>query len=233
MQHIYCISGLGADHRIFQKLKIENAELHFIHWELPHEKDDMRSYALRLAKQISHSEIILMGVSFGGMLATEITRFYSKANTNGAAVKDVSAPWPLEIKKTILVSSCKSRDEFPNLMRLVSRLRLHKAIPYNIVLHNTTLNRFVFDLKSKEEELYLKRLMLEQNDARLIKRSVNIIMRWKNALPNKMVHIHGTADRLLTPANITPDYWIEGGGHFMVWNKATEISGIINSVLKS
>jgi pimeloyl-ACP methyl ester carboxylesterase len=224
MHHVYCISGLGADHRLFKKLKIENAELHFIHWELPDENDDMHSYALKLARQISHPEIILIGVSFGGMLATEINRFFTQPNV---------ADLPVTIKKTILVSSCKNRIEFPKLMLLAAKLRLHKAVPYNLVLRNNALNRFAFDLKSKEEELYLKRMMLRENDVRFIKRSIDIIFKWQSDSPGNLVHIHGTGDRLLTPGNIKADHWIEGGGHFMVWNRAAEISNIINEILKS
>lgn len=231
MHHIYCISGLGADHRIFQKLKIENATLHFIKWELPGKNDDMRSYALKLAKQIKHPEIVLVGVSFGGMLSTEIAGFYKKAKQDESVILKSSLPWPVVIKKTILVSSCKSNIEFPSFMKLTARLGLHKTVPYKIVLQSNMLNRFLFDLKSEEEELYMKRLMLRENGVELIKRSVNIIMGWKNETYSELIHIHGTDDRLLTPANVKADYWISDGGHFMVWNRAKEVSKIINEVL--
>jgi pimeloyl-ACP methyl ester carboxylesterase len=229
MHHIYCISGLGADHRIFQKLKIENAELHFIAWELPANNDTMRSYALKLAKQIKHDNIVLLGVSFGGMLATEINRYYQEIK------KGVAEPQPLlnssvVITKTILVSSCKTNNEFPGLMQLAGRIKFHKAVPYQLVLRNKALNRFMFDLRSNEEELYLKRLMLKQNNVALIKRSIHLILTWKAATPGSIVHIHGLSDRLLTPQKIKADYWIEDGGHFMVWNKADEVSAILNNV---
>jgi hypothetical protein len=46
------------------------------------------------------------------------------------------------------------------------------------------------------------------------------------------VHIHGTADRLFPPKKLTPDYWIKGGGHFMVWNRAEEVSEILKEVIE-
>ena len=232
MHHIYCISGLGADKRIFQKLRIENAQLHFIEWELPELHDTMHTYALRLARQIVHDNIILMGVSFGGMLATEINRHYINSRNGNKAMPQETLNESLVIKKTILISSCKTNAEFPSLMQLAGKMRLHKAMPYNLVLRNSVLNRFVFDLRSQDEELYLKRLMLQENNVALIKRSIHIILSWKAAPPEQLVHIHGSADRLLTPGKIKADYWVKGGGHFMVWNKAEEISAILNTLLR-
>jgi pimeloyl-ACP methyl ester carboxylesterase len=226
MHHIYCISGLGADQRIFQKLKIENAELHFIHWEMPDADDSMRSYAIKLARQIKHENVILVGVSYGGMLASEI-------NAYQAASANTPAQLPFHVEKTILISSCKHNGEFPAGLKWASRLNIHKAVPYRMILRSNILNRFVFDLRSKEEELYMKRMMLKDNELEFIKRSIRIILKWeKKECGNGLLHIHGNKDRLITPGNIHADYWIRDGGHFMVWNKADEISRIINGLLK-
>jgi len=45
------------------------------------------------------------------------------------------------------------------------------------------------------------------------------------------VHIHGDQDRIFPIKNIKPDYVIKGGTHMMVWNRADEISAIINGLL--
>lgn len=224
MHHIYCISGLGADYRIFQKLQVKDAEMHFIHWEMPGANDTMRSYALKLAKQIKHSEIILIGMSYGGMLATEISSHF---NNTG----DGKDPGGFTIKKTILVSSCKCRDEFPGLLTLAGRMRIHRAVPYRLVLRNNFLNRFVFDPDSNKAELQLKRTMLKDLQVNFIRRSLNMIMNWKNVPAAGVVHIHGTRDKLLTPKNVKADFWIDGGGHFMVWNRAADISRIISQII--
>lgn len=221
MHHIYCISGLGADHRLFQNLQISNAELHAIEWEIPSAEDTMTSYALKLAKQIKHDKIILMGVSFGGMLVTEITAHLAELDKR------------VEIEQTIVVSSCKSHLELPRLMRFAGKIRIHKLAPYHFILRNNSLNRIAFSMQSREEELYLKRQMLESSNIEYIKRAINIILRWKaGAIPSNIVHIHGSKDRLLTPALVKADYWIKDAGHFMVWNKAEEISIILNKLLE-
>jgi hypothetical protein len=222
MHHIYCFSGLGADHRLFDNLQIDNAILHPIYWELPDQTDTMRSYAFKLANQIKHRHIILLGVSFGGMLVSEIV-----ANQEHFKSK-------FTIEKSFVISSCKTHRELPKLMRLAGKLRVHRLAPYHSILRNHRMNRIAFSLESKEEELVVKRQMLENSNIEYIKRSINIILSWKSlSAPEEITHIHGTKDRLLRPSTVKCSHWITNGGHFMVWNRAEEISIIINKTLSS
>lgn len=210
-QHIYCIAGLGADFRIFANLRLHNVELHPIEWLMPEPGETLAAFAGRLSQQIQHPNPILLGVSFGGMLATEISR-------------------QLPVHKTIIVSSCKARRELPAYMRAAGRLRLHKVIPYWWVTQSKVLNRFIFDTRSNAEDLYLKKMMLQQTHVLFIRRCVDMILGWQqNSNADHVVHIHGSHDKLLLPGTVNATHWIEGGGHFMIWNMAAEISRLINS----
>lgn len=61
-----------------------------------------------------------------------------------------------------------------------------------------------------------------------------MILNWQNkVIPDGLVHIHGNRDRLLIPTTIKSNYWVKGGGHFMVWNMAEEVSDIINRNLQT
>jgi pimeloyl-ACP methyl ester carboxylesterase len=212
-KHIYCISGLGADFRIFSKLEIPGAILHPIGWEMPNQQDDMCSFAAKLSKQIQHPNPILLGVSFGGMLTTEIAKI-------------------VPIEKAIIVSSCKTRKELPWYMRSAGKVGLHKVVPYGLITQNQLLSRFIFDTRSRQEELYLKQMMLKQTQAEFIKRSVDMIVNWQNSnYPENLCHIHGSTDKLLLPGFIKPHYWVKGGGHFMIWNRADEVSRLIQQEL--
>lgn len=213
MQHIYCFSGLGADFRIFSKIKVADAILHPIEWQMPEASDTLASFAQKLSSQVIHSDPVLLGVSFGGMLATEMAK-------------------TLSVKKVIIVSSCKVRAELPAYMRAAGRVGLHKALPFWAVTQNKHLNRLIFDTRSREEELYLKRMMLADTNIQFIKRSVNMILNWRNTeKPSSLVHIHGDSDKLLLPGPVHPDYWVKNGGHFMIWNMADQISEILNDEL--
>lgn len=212
-KHIYCISGLGADFRIFSKLEIPGVILHPIVWQMPEKEDDMRSFAVKLSRQIQHPNPILLGVSFGGMLTTEIAK-------------------AMPVEKAIIVSSCKTKQELPMYMRAAGKVGLHKAVPYGLVTQNRLLSRFIFDTRSRQEELYLKQMMLKQTQVEFIKRSVNIILNWQNkSYPENLCHIHGSTDKLLLSGSVKPHYWVKGGGHFMIWNMAEEISNLIQKEL--
>ena len=74
MKKIYCISGLGADERAFSKLNIKGFELKVIRWLMPIKDETLPEYASRMRQDIDDDNPILMGLSFGGMLCTEIAK---------------------------------------------------------------------------------------------------------------------------------------------------------------
>lgn len=70
---VYCISGVGADHRAFQRLNIPDHELIAVPWIEPLSNESLSSYANRLGASIDTKEpFALLGLSFGGMLAAEM-----------------------------------------------------------------------------------------------------------------------------------------------------------------
>jgi pimeloyl-ACP methyl ester carboxylesterase len=215
LQPVYCIAGLGADFRIFENLRIPNATLYPIAWKEPLHNESLPDYAKRLSSQILHEDAILLGVSFGGMIATEISKHKP-------------------IKQTIIISSCKSNRELPYYLRLAGMMRLHQVVPYWVVTRSSTLNRIIFDTRSEREELLLKQLMLKHSNPTWLKRFVNMILKWQNTeIPAGIFHIHGRNDRLLLPGKVNANAWLPDGGHFMIWNKAAEISRIIEKQIQA
>ena len=95
MQTIYCISGLGADEGVFQYLDLSFVKPVFINWISPLKNETLSAYALRLQQKFIHEESpVIVGLSLGGMVATEI------AKSNPSA-------------KVIIVSSAKTKKEIP------------------------------------------------------------------------------------------------------------------------
>lgn len=214
MHHVYCISGLGADFRIFQQLTLHNTVLHPIEWVMPEVAETLPQYAARLATQIKHPKPVLLGVSFGGMLATEISRL-------------------IPVQQTIVVSSCKCREELPLWMRTAGTLQLHKLVPYWMVTQFSSLNKYIFDTQSKAEDLYIKQMMLKDTHHQFVKRAVHMILTWQGQAPaENIVHIHGKADKLLLPKKVQANYWLNNAGHFMIWNRAADVSQYIKAVLE-
>ena len=69
---IYLIPGQGADHRLFDSLKVDKAfTVKHIKYSTPSKNMTMEEYAKELSAQIdTTSPFILVGVSLGGMLST-------------------------------------------------------------------------------------------------------------------------------------------------------------------
>jgi len=212
---IYLISGLGADASVFQRLDFKQCETRFIQWIDPKQNETITDYAFRLSKQIDTHKPILIGVSFGGMLAVEIAKI-------------------IDCQKVILISSAKTKKETPLLYRLFGRLGLHRLIPVRLLKHANVLTYFFFGMKTKAEKELLKGI-LDATDPVFLKWAMDAIVHWQNeALVPGLVHLHGDKDRILPIKNISAaDFTILNGGHLMTFCQASEINDILEVFLNS
>jgi hypothetical protein len=210
---IYLISGLGADRTLFRNLKFgKGVNIHYLDWIIPNAKESLRAYALRMAERIDTSRTFcILGLSFGGMLATEI-----------ASV--------LEPHKTILISSISSINGLPWYYRFAGRLGINKLIP---AVKPNSVPRFIssfFGVETKDEGLFFNQLM-RRTDPHFSKWAIDSILKWdRTESPPGIVRIHGGKDRVLPIRDAKVDYLIHDGGHFMIFNRAVRISGILTEV---
>ena len=213
MATIYLISGLGADARVFQRLDFKHFETRIIQWIDPKPNETLAGYALRLSMQIDTHKPILIGVSFGGMLAVEISQI-------------------IDCQKIILISSAKNSREIPSIYRLFGRLGLHRLIPVRLLKHANMLTYFFFGMKTKAEKELLKGI-LDATDPVFLKWAMDAIVHWQNeALVPGLVHLHGDNDRILPIKNISAaDFTILNGGHLMTFCQASEINDKLDVLL--
>lgn len=212
MKMIYCISGLGADERAFSKLRIDGYDLKVIQWLIPADKETIEEYAARMRAEITGSNPILMGLSFGGMICTEIAK-------------------QIPVEKIIIISSIKSSAELPLWMRTVAKLRLNKMIPLRSSRFTEPLQNIMLGVVSEEEKKiaseYRKKVNLNYT-----KWAVHQALNWKNEWEHPAVfHIHGDKDHMFPIKNIKPTFTIKNAGHFMIMNRAADVSRCINSIL--
>lgn len=82
--NVYFISGLGVDERAFKNIILpENYSVHNIRWIELLEKESLESYSTRLIAQIDQQKpFALVGLSFGGMIAAEISNQIPVNKTN-------------------------------------------------------------------------------------------------------------------------------------------------------
>lgn len=214
MKTIYCISGLGADEKAFSKLRIKGFELKIIHWLMPQPAESLEHYAGRMRMGIKEEEPILMGLSFGGMVCIEIAK-------------------QIPVKKIILISSIRSAKELPIWMKTVAALKLHKVIPLKSTkLTEPLQNRFLG--VTNEEDRTVAANYRRTVDNTYINWAVNQALNWKNNWQHPDIyHIHGDDDKIFPIKNIKANYTIKNGGHFMIMNRADEVSNCINHILES
>ena len=212
MRHIYLFSGLGVDHRAFQNIDFSGFEVTFIEWIMPTDNESLPAYASRLAQQIRHKKFMLVGVSFGGMIAVEIAKILSP-------------------EKTILISSAKTSTEIPSPFRFSGRLRLHYLIPKRLLKKPNWINYKLFGITDQRNKRLLDDI-LQDTDPHFFKWAMTQIVLWKNkTIPDNVVHIHGTDDKILPYRFVACDIRIEHGGHFMVVDKADELNPILRNLL--
>jgi pimeloyl-ACP methyl ester carboxylesterase len=212
MQKIYCLSGLGADKQIFTNIHIDNAELVHIPWPDYDEHDEIPCYAQKVASLIKEENPILLGVSFGGMLAVEIAKMKS-------------------VKKVFIVSSSKTVHEIPHYGNFMKMLIKSEKLPG---FFYTWPNKYLLKLfgAQTENEKQLVRDVMKVSDGLFMRWAMKAIQLWHNEdFPEPIVHIHGDADKIITPEFIHPNHWIKGGTHIMIYNRADEINAIINQEL--
>lgn len=205
-------SGLGADARVFNGLDLQAIPIQEIRWEKPLKGESIGDYAGRLSGQIQADSCVFLGLSFGGLMAMEVARHLNPA-------------------KVILLSSVKTRREIPFYYRAAGRLRLHKCLPTRWMMRSTAITHWFFGLKTKEEKA-LHRSILAQTDPVFFNWAVNALLTWQpQDCPCPVVHIHGSADRMLPLRFVQPHHVVSGAGHWMVMQQAAEVSALIQAEL--
>lgn len=212
MKEIYFLSGLGADKRVFKSIILPSYKVNHIEWILPLTNESIEGYSKRLVSQINSSHPILLGLSFGGMMAVEISKH-------------------IEIEKIILISSAKTKKEIPFYFRWIGFLRINKILSAEFLKKSNPLTNWFFGVSSSEDKRLLKDI-LKETDPIFLKWAIDKIVNWSNAeiFKNRM-HIHGSADKILPIQFVKYDFKIEGGGHLMILNKAGEINKILNDLI--
>ena len=212
MKHIYCISGFGADGRVFSKLNFVNTDVHFIPWFNPLKKETIEAYAKRMSAQIHHKDPILFGLSFGGIMCIEIAKIISTG-------------------KVIIISSIKSFHEMPLWMKLTGKLQLDKIVPLKTFKFIEPLENFNLGIENNEE-LKLVSEYRKTIGQQYTNWATHQILNWKNEWqPKNMVHIHGGKDHIFPLKNIKADYVIPDGGHFMIMNRYQKVNNILEEIL--
>jgi pimeloyl-ACP methyl ester carboxylesterase len=213
--HIYFMPGLGVGPEIFKKLNLSpEFELHYLEWKKPlHIEETLVNYAMRMADDVKHENPVLIGVSFGGILVQEMSKF-------------------IDTKKMIIISSVKSKNEFPKRFKFASVSNIYKLFPTSIITNFEKYSIFFIGKSLKKKAENYKRY-LTVRDKTYLEWSFHNVLNWQQETPTKnILHIHGAKDKVFPIKYIHNCEQIIDGDHAMILTKAKKISEIINTYLK-
>lgn len=200
--HIYLMPGMAASSLIFEYIDLpqDTFKLHYLEWEIPLTNESLGSYALRMTKKIEHQNPVLLGVSFGGVLVQEMSKH-------------------IKVKKVIIVSSVKSRQEIPIHMQLAKTTGVYKLLPTHLASKIDVLEKYAFG-KGFTKRLKLYKKYLAVSDNTYLDWAIKEMVSWNQEKPQEnIIHIHGDNDAVFPIKSINHCITIPKGTHIMIINK--------------
>ncbi|RDC61534.1 alpha/beta fold hydrolase [Adhaeribacter pallidiroseus] len=209
---IYFIPGLGADARMYQLVQLDSHKFKksVLTWLPPRKNESLAAYAQRMAAQIPehHQPIVLVGVSFGGMLAVEISKIRPVA-------------------RTILISSIKTSQELPHYLQILGKLNLHHYLPLHWAKKLPWLYHWIFGATTFTEKKMLREI-IQDTDVAFVKWALTAIVNWQSQdqVPG-LLHVHSNQDKIFPLPYIKDPAVVYSGGHLVIFSAALEISRLI------
>ena len=209
-------TGLGADERLLEPQRALPFTLIVPRWIEPCATESLPVYAQRLAATVDWpARVVLGGVSFGGMVAAELTAELQPAGL-------------------VLLSSCRHVRTIPTVTRFINALT--KAVeeiddPSPVSFKRQFLNIFAeFDADIQ----VLMADMLQQTSLDMLRWVNQRILDWEEPPPPRCpsLWVHGAADPVIPLAKVRPDVVIPGGGHLVNWTHTALVNRTIREFVE-
>lgn len=211
---IYIFSGLGADEQVFDKLDVNAYNVFFMNWMDIRPGENISDYAKRYSAKITSATPVIMGLSFGGIIAIEIAKYLPNA-------------------RLILIATAKTKFELPFYYRISRITRLHKILPLKSgIIRFAPVRNWLFGVHTPKDKSLLKKYIREVNPV-FLRWAINAIVTWNNTqLPLHYIHIHGTNDKIFPIGFIKPGIIkINNGEHLLPLYNYNEINKILKEYI--
>ncbi|MDO1500984.1 alpha/beta hydrolase [Winogradskyella maritima] len=200
--HVYLMPGMAANPTIFEHIKLPEDEfkIHWLEWLIPNKNESLSDYAKRMTQFIEYDSVVLLGVSFGGILVQEMSKH-------------------INVRKLFVVSSIKSNKELPKRLKLLKYTKGYNFLPTSLVGHVGLLSRFALGPTVKKRvELYKKYLSVD--DPKYLDWAIKQVVCWEQNEPHpEAIYIHGDKDIVFPHSCAGNCIIIKGGTHIMIINK--------------
>lgn len=197
--HVYFMPGMAANISIFEKIRLpeDTFSMHYLDWFIPEKEVSLGDYALLMCNKIKHDNVVLVGVSFGGILVQEMAKHIS-------------------VKKIIIISSVKNKSELPKRMIFAKYTKAHKLLPTGLVNNVELLAKYAFG-ETVHKRLALYEQYLSIRDKYYLDWSLDKMINWQQSeCPKNLVHIHGDKDPVFPIGHIKGCITVKNGTHTMI-----------------
>lgn len=211
MKRVLIITGLGADQSAFENISFpENWQITFYTWSYQTGNLTLSEYVKRLKKHLSNDFQMIIGLSFGSIVAQELALLYSIP--------------PI----IITISGIRSAKQL-SLFKLV--LPLIKIVPTKLFEIPNPALWWLFSINNSKSRNVLSKIVRRSNGS-FVKWCLVELGKWtEKDTKGQIISIHGKRDRLVKPP-LMPGIILINGGHFAVHQQSDEISEILNEIEK-
>ena len=200
--HIYFMPGMAANPTIFEYIELpkDQFKVHWLEWIQPTKEESISNYAERMCLQIKEDDVVLLGVSFGGILVQEMSRF-------------------IKTRKVIVISSVINKNQLPKRFKIAKKTMAYKLLPTQLLGNIDQLAKFAFgEFLKKRIELYKRYLSV--NSKEYLDWAIKQVVCWEQEEPpHNVIQIHGDKDGVFTNSCIGNCIVVKGGTHIMIINK--------------
>ena len=199
---VYCMPGMAASPKIFEYIHLPKPyKLHLLSWILPMKEESLSAYAKRMSERVSAVDSVLIGVSFGGVLVQEMAKH-------------------IQVRKVIIVSSIKSRNELPLPIKMARTTNAHKLLPTQWINNLDALALFAFG-KCIQKRLKLYQKYLSERNPDYLDWSIETLVHWdQEEADASVIHIHGKKDTVFPMKYLSKPFIAIEGGHAAIITSA-------------
>ena len=216
MTRLVLLPGLGASHRLFDPQRRAWPDLQVPPWLDPEPHERLPAYARRMAAALppGDPDLVLGGVSFGGMVALEIARHVPAR----AVILIASATGPQGLTRAARTLALAGRSPFVPAVR--PPRPTWPLISWGFGARRTDERALMYDL-----------IRTSRRD--LVKWGLGAIAHWRPApeAPCAVRQIHGAEDRLIGAARVAAEVVVRGAGHLINVTHDGDVNAFIRLAL--
>jgi hypothetical protein len=211
--NLYCMPGMAASPKIFEFISLPKPfKIHLLSWIPPLKNEPLTDYAIRMCERVTQINPILLGVSFGGVLVQEMSKYLPGC-------------------QVVIVSSIKSKDELPLSMKMAKKTNAHKLLPMQWINNLDNLSLFVFG-EGIQRRLALYQKYLSERNPDYLSWAIDSLVNWdKTEVSKNIIHIHGEKDTVFPIKNLLHPFMKIKGGHAAIITQAQWFNKELSKIL--